>query len=94
MRVHRAIFFLNDEEQLTSDVLWPHAEQRNRKCVAASRAQANKARNPSLSPQYRYHPPHERPPARCLGGTELGPMGDVIELVSQYQSSQCVPPFV
>ena len=52
--------------------------------------------------------PHEHPPARCIGDTELGPMGDVIELVSRYQSSrevvsglvepvvpsQCVPPFV
>ena len=63
---------------------------------------------PLRSPQYRHHPPHEHPPARCIGDTELGPMGDVIELVSPYQSarevvsglvepvvpSQCVPPFM
>ncbi len=63
---------------------------------------------PSRSPERRHHPPHERPPARCIGDTEFGPMGDVIELVRAYESSrevvgglvepvipaECVPPFV
>ena len=67
MRVHRAIFFLNDEEQLTSDVLWPHAEQRNRKGVAASRAQANKARNLSRSPPIPVPPTSRTSASTCIG---------------------------